>query len=119
MEPLTTRCSTILIATGDSLKVYQSLAEVPASLRERLVATTRGGNCATILIADQKGREEILKAVQQSRPERHGRLAETLLRRRPAPRLSLSRYASYLPYFERFLLVSSLAYLVWVLIGLR
>jgi hypothetical protein len=119
MEPLTTRCSTILIATGDSLKVYQSLEEVPARLRERLVATTRGGNCATILIADQKGREEIRKAVQQSGADDHARLTQALLSGGARPRLSTSRWAVWPPYIERFLLVGSLAYLAWALISLR
>lgn len=66
MEPerLIEKCSTIFVAAGDRIRVFHSLEEVPEELRERLLESTRGASAATILIADQRGREEILRAVQ-------------------------------------------------------
>lgn len=68
MEPdrLIEKCSTIFIAAGDRIQIFHSLEEVPEELRERLLETTRGAGAATILIADQRGREEILRATQSS-----------------------------------------------------
>ena len=38
--------------------------EVPTPLRKRLEDTTGGANAATILIADSKGKEELVRAIQ-------------------------------------------------------
>jgi hypothetical protein len=66
MEPerLIEKCSTIFISTGGRIQVFHSLEEVPEELRERLLESTRSASAATILIADQRGREEILRAAQ-------------------------------------------------------
>jgi len=37
---------------------------MPASLRRKLEKTTTGSNSATILIADRKGKEELVRAIQ-------------------------------------------------------
>ncbi len=64
MERLTVKTSTIFISVGSRTKVYRSVDEVPPKLRRKLQETTTGINAATILIADRKGREEIVKALQ-------------------------------------------------------
>ncbi|MBV9266754.1 MAG: hypothetical protein JO061_11350 [Acidobacteriaceae bacterium] len=64
MTRLTTRSSTIFIATSDKTRVYHSLSDVPPDLRRRLQEYTRGVNSATILIADKRGREELVRALQ-------------------------------------------------------
>ena len=56
--------STVLISAGGADLVYRSVEEVPASLRSRLLKSTNGGNSATILIADRRGRREITKAMR-------------------------------------------------------
>src|SRR5436305_1207928 len=56
--------STVLISSGASDRVYRSVDEVPARLRTRLLKSTNGANSATILIADQRGRKEITKAMR-------------------------------------------------------
>jgi len=57
--------STVLISTGGGERVYRSVDEVPARLRNRLLKTTNGANSATILIADRRGRKEIARAMRK------------------------------------------------------
>lgn len=64
MERLTVKTSTIFISAGSKTKVYRSVEDVPPKLRRKLQETTTGINAATILIADRKGREEIVRALQ-------------------------------------------------------
>lgn len=61
MDRLTHRTSTIIVSIGGRTKCFRSFAEVPPGLRRRIAQTTAGGNSATLVIADEKGREEILK----------------------------------------------------------
>jgi hypothetical protein len=58
--------STVLISMGGTERVYRSVDEVPARLRNRLLKSTNGANSATILIADQRGRQEIAKNMRKS-----------------------------------------------------
>ncbi|MGD0499418.1 MAG: hypothetical protein ABSC23_13385 [Bryobacteraceae bacterium] len=51
--------STVLISEGGSEHRFGSVEEVPARLRATLQQSTHGANAATILIADQRGRQEI------------------------------------------------------------
>jgi hypothetical protein len=78
MEKLTARSSTIFIATGEATRVYRSVREVPPELRRRLEKSTTGTNSATILIADKRGREELVRALQGLPSEVQSRLANTL-----------------------------------------
>ena len=64
--------STVLISSGGADLVYRSVEEIPSGLRTRLLKSTSGGNAATILIADRRGRQEIAKAM--------GKLPETAKR---------------------------------------
>ncbi len=78
MEKLTAKSSTIFIATSDETRVYRSVGEVPPHLRRRLGESTSGSNSATILIADKRGREELVRALQGLPSEVQSRLATTL-----------------------------------------
>ncbi len=64
MTKLTAKSSTIFIASGDRTRVYHSLSDVPPVLRRRLEQSTRGVHSATILIADRRGREELVRALK-------------------------------------------------------
>jgi len=64
MERLTVKTSTIFVSVGGETRVYRSMGEVPAGLRRKLEKSTTGMNAATILIADKRGREEIVRAVR-------------------------------------------------------
>ncbi|MFB3827241.1 MAG: hypothetical protein ACE15B_10750 [Bryobacteraceae bacterium] len=57
------KTSTILISTAREKRVYRSLREMPEGLRSRLLKSTRGPNCGSIVIADRRGRAELARAV--------------------------------------------------------
>lgn len=93
-DKLTAKSSTIFIATSDTTQVYRSVRDVPTELRRRLQESTTGANSATILIADKRGREELVRALQGLPSEVQSRLANTVRANqqrqaqvpRPAPR---------------------------------
>jgi hypothetical protein len=58
----TVKTSTILIAVGRGLSVYRKLEEVPPRLRARLAKSTAGANAGTVVIADRRGAQELLRA---------------------------------------------------------
>lgn len=64
MAPVTGKSSTILISVGAKTTVYRSVEEVPPTLRKKLEETTSGANAKTILIADRKGRQELIRSLQ-------------------------------------------------------
>jgi hypothetical protein len=64
MTGLIARSSTIFIATSNATHVYRSMADVPPPLRRKLQSSTTGMNSATILIADKRGREELVRALR-------------------------------------------------------
>jgi hypothetical protein len=64
MHRVTVKTSTIFIAKGGKTRVYRSVSEIPQRLRKELEESTNGFNSATILIADRRGRQEILRALQ-------------------------------------------------------
>ena len=78
MDRMTLKSSTIFIAVGTRTRVYQSMEEVPEPLRKRLEASTNSVNSATILIADKRGREEIVRALRGLPSELRSRLTSSL-----------------------------------------
>ena len=64
-EKGTFQTSTVLISAGGADLVYRSVEDVPPRLRTRLLQSTNGGNAATILIADRRGRKEIARAMRK------------------------------------------------------
>jgi hypothetical protein len=103
MKRLTLKSSTIFIAKGSKTRVYRSLDEIPPKLRQQLDASTNGFNSATILIADRRGRDEILRALNRLPSSLRGRLAQSLSAVRSAdpspqadvPEPRVSRLASF------------------------
>ncbi len=87
-RPLSTKSgtfqtSTVLISAGGEELVCRTVDEVPPRLRNRLLESTNGGNSATILIADRRGRTEIARALRKL-PART-RLRQALLRPASGP----------------------------------
>ena len=60
----TFKTSTIFVSDRHGLRVYPSRAEMPPHLRTRLDQSLNGGMAATVLIADPRGRDEILKTLR-------------------------------------------------------
>jgi len=79
---LTARTSIVFVATAETTRVYRSTAEVPPTLRKQLEETTGGSNSATILIADKRGREELVRALQGLPSAVQSRLACTIQSKR-------------------------------------
>jgi hypothetical protein len=63
MERLTMKTSTVIVSLGEQMLCYRSLSEVPAKLRKRVTEATSGANSATIIIADEAGRQEIARSM--------------------------------------------------------
>jgi hypothetical protein len=78
MQRVTVRTSTIFIAKGNRTRVFHSVDEVPAQLRRELERSTNSFNSATILIADRRGREEIVRALNGLPSSLRSRLANSL-----------------------------------------
>jgi hypothetical protein len=57
--------STVLISVDGEDSVYRTIEETPAKLRERLVRSIHGSNSATIVIADRRGRRELLRTLRR------------------------------------------------------
>ena len=84
MNRLTVKTSTIFIAKGGRTQVFRSVDEVPARLRKELEDSTNSFNSATILIADRRGREEIVRALHGLPSSLRTRLASSLAPKRNA-----------------------------------
>lgn len=58
------RWSIVLVAQDKGLQAYPSIQSVPQPLRNKIESTVRGENATTLLIADQLGRAELVRALQ-------------------------------------------------------
>jgi hypothetical protein len=117
MATLTARSATIFIASGESTHVYRSVEDVPLDLRRKLIEITQSANSATILIADKRGREELVRALQGRRSDIRSRLVDTLRSKQPEsmPQASrLSTFKSTRVWLE-FLLPVAIAASLWFL----
>jgi len=91
MHRVTVKTSTIFIAKKGRTRVYHSVSEIPQRLRKELEESTNGFNSATILIADRRGRKEILRALQGLPSALRTRLAASMApptADTPAPQVS-------------------------------
>lgn len=115
MPRLTVKSSTIFISVGSKTQVFRSVDDVPPSLRKRLEQSTNGINSATILIADRRGREEIVRAIRGLPSNVRSRLSSTL-RNEAEPK---SDKPAAMPGFWRnwaeIFLPGTMGFVVWLL----
>src|ERR1700686_50666 len=126
MHRVTVKTSTIFIAKGDRTQVYHSVNEVPPRLRKELEESTNSFNSATILIADRRGREEIVKALNGMPSTLRSRLANSLTPRPARDRASDGAGKRVVPimHFLRrnwleITLPTTVAVIVWAAFNLR
>lgn len=98
--------------------MYHSVNDVPPLLRKQLEDSTNGFNSRTILIADRRGREEILRALNGMPSALRSRLASSL---NTAPEQSAApepRYSRALNFLRRnwaeVLLPTAVGVIVWL-----
>ncbi len=121
MPLLTAKSSTIFICTGGDTKIYHSVCDIPVPLRHRLEKTTQSQNSATILIADRRGREELVRALQGEPSSVRCRLADAI-RTRKTESLDRERRQNSLRSIRRwleFLIPIALGGSLWFLIESR
>jgi len=118
---VTVKTSTIFIAKGGRTHVYRSVSEVPPRLRKELEESTNSFNSATILIADRRGREEIVRALNGLPSSLRTRLA-TSMTVKPAAE-SARPVATWMIFLRRnwveILLPGAVGLIVWLAFNYR
>ena len=66
METSTYKTSMIFVSTGRRTRVFHSMDDVPAPLREKLHANISGPNSRTLIVADRRGREYLVRALKHA-----------------------------------------------------
>lgn len=66
MPHTTYKTSTILVSTGRRTRVFKSIEEMPAKLKKRVTENMAGPNSRTLVVADRRGREYLLKALKRA-----------------------------------------------------
>jgi hypothetical protein len=113
MKTVTLKTSTIFVSVGRHTHIYKSVGDIPASLRVRLEKTTAGANSATIVIADRRGKEELVRAIQGQPSSIPLRVTQSARRKR-AHRQRIDRVRARRYYLE-IGLIGILALLLWTL----
>jgi hypothetical protein len=117
MSRVTLKSSTIFISVGNKTEVYRSVSDVPPPLRKQLEQSTSGIHSATILIADRKGKEEIVRAVRGLPSGLRSRLSNTLGNEAPAP--ATPSWRALGQYWIELALPPVIGLAVWLLFSFR
>lgn len=119
MSRVTLKSSTIFISVGNKTEVFRSVDDVPPPLRKKLEQSTNSINSATILIADRKGKEEIVRAIRGLPSSLRSRLSTSLrqeARREPSSAQVLqNRWTALWQDWAEILLPAVIGLAVWLL----
>ncbi len=123
MNRLTVKTSTIFIAKGGKTQVFHSVNDLPSRLRKELEESTNSFNSATILIADRRGREEIVRALNGMPSSLRTRLASSLAPKKKAAEESSPEMAPWNRFLRRnwveILLPGAVGLIVWLAFNYR
>jgi len=120
MARVTVKSSTIFISIGDKTQIYRSVDDVPPRLRKKLEQSTNGINSATILIADRRGREEIVRAIRGLPSGVRSRFAAALHKDGSGAEKGFPRRLRALGRnWAEILLPGAIGLLVWMLFSMR
>jgi hypothetical protein len=116
MSRLTLKSSTIFISVGNKTEVFRSVNDVPPRLRKKLEQSTNGINSATILIADRKGKEEIVRAIRGLPSSLRSRLSASLRNEERKSKSKLAgRWTALWQDWAELLLPAVIGLAVWLL----
>jgi hypothetical protein len=117
MQTSTFKTSTIFVSTGKGTRVFQSAEDMPAELRKRMSENLAGPNTRTLIVADRRGREYLLKVLQRATHSSTGLQCVT------AMKSERSQLAEAWPKAKRYwleiALIGVLAAASWALLNLR
>lgn len=82
MERLVHRVSTIVVGEKDRTRIFHSVEEMPKDLQRRMQKVIGSESSATLLIADERGREEIMHKLAGGESLLDSRLIESIIRQR-------------------------------------
>jgi len=119
MSRVTLKSSTIFISVGDKTEVYRSVNDVPPPLRKQLEQSTNGIHSATILIADRKGKEEIVRAVRGLPSSLRSRLNPSFPSETAQEARASINWTSLLDYWAEVLLPPAIGVAVWLLFSFK
>lgn len=119
MARVTVKSSTIFISVGDKTQVFRSVEDVPPRLRKKLEQSTNGMNSATILIADRRGREEIVRAIRGLPSGVRSRFAASLRKESSDDRLWHKSLQAVVRNWAEILLPGAIGLLVWLLFSMK
>lgn len=118
MSRVTLKSSTIFISVGNKTEVYRSVDDVPPPLRKQLEQSTNGIHSATILIADRKGKEEIVRAIRGLPSSLRSRLNSSLRNEVPDSSAPI-RWPDLWEHWVEMLLPPVIGLSVWLLFSLK
>lgn len=117
MQRLTLKTSTIFIARDGRTSVFRSLNDVPPKLRKKLDESTNSFNSATILIADRRGRQEIVRALSGLPSALRSRVASSMAPQpadeAPAPEKSMQALAFLRDNWLEIALPGAVGLIIW------
>jgi hypothetical protein len=119
MSRVTLKSSTIFISVGNKTEVYRSVDDVPPRLRKKLEQSTNGINSATILIADRKGKEEIVRAIRGLPSSLRSRLTTSLRNEARKESRAPSRWPSLCQDWAEILLPAAIGLAAWLLFSAK
>jgi hypothetical protein len=119
MGRVTLKSSTIFISVGNKTEVYRSVNDVPPPLRKQLEQSTNGIHSATILIADRKGKEEIVRAIRGLPSSLRSRLSVSLRNEAGSEPPAPNRWVVLWQDWAEIVLPAAMGVAVWLLFSAR